>query len=220
MKMNKTDLQAMLEKSVSAALGTDTQTEQQTSEVSALAKSINALNAKVDAIVDAASNGFEKPKTMEDHFADMTKSIKDAIGNLNKTTEDKTSEEVKLPETAEELQKMIADSVAKALEKTTKVETPKGETSEDDTVDPLTKAIEDLDEDGINKLAKDLLSGSGVEGIKMSDDLIKETEDAAGNPLTALQKAKRAKLDDHFGKIISHSQQRATGIDEEEEEDL
>ena len=54
----------------------------------------------------------------------------------------------------------------------------------------------------------------------MSDDLIKETEDAAGNPLTALQKAKRAKLDDHFGKIISHSQQRATGIDEEEEEDL
>lgn len=204
MKMSKDDIQAMLNKAVESVIGT----EEKDDKSSDLEKSVKTLSAQVKALSDLASNGFEKPKTVEDIVKDAISPITKQIEEISKKVNGE-SDKPKMPETVEELNEMIA----KAISNKNKVDKkPKGQSK-----DSMDNKIDDLDESDLASIIKSIVKDDD----SGDDSLDVEKEDVNGNVLTKTQRKNRQELDDYLGKMIGKQEARFKDNveDEEDEED-
>jgi hypothetical protein len=217
MKMNHEEIQNLLKDAVSSALGEEVPAA--TEKESDLTKQVKALSAQVSALTKAAATGFEKPKTTEDLVKEAVAPLMAQVEELKKSSGEEAP--AKLPETAEELNEIIAKSVKEALAKSTDENEPSGKGKDD-----LAKMIENMSDEEAGELIKSLSDDSeGVEGtpvtkknLSKSVELSEELEDANGNPLTKEQRASRAALDNFFGKTMEQSAARFTGMNESDED--
>lgn len=232
--MKKTDIEEMLAKAVQGILSDE---ETSTEKDSSLSKEVKALNAQMTALAKAAAAGFEKPKTMEEMVKDAISPLAEQVTALAKKVNGESEDANEpVPQTMADLKKAIADVVTESLKDTLGKSTkaPKGEGKDD-----LSKDLKDLSNEDAAELLKSLLSDDSEDddddevsdslvsklkkkiGKKDNVELCVETTDQNGNDLTKEQRAKRAKLDDFFGKTISRGAERMMGkdVDVDEEDD-
>lgn len=184
-----------------------------------LAKSIAQLNAKIDKVADLAINGYQKPKTQEELFADLGKQLTASIGELAKTLKpavETKPEDQPIPTTIGGLKEVLKAALAE-MGKATPVEkeTPKGQGKElGKEADAL---IEGMTESDVITMAKDLLSkDEGSEGVVISEHLAREVAKSEGK-MTPAQVAKTAQLDEYLvNKIANKGGVAASDEDDDE----
>jgi len=141
---------------------------------------------KKDTDEDADKDKDEDVDKDKDKDKDEDKDDEDADKDKDDTDKDKDEDDTEgLPETKEELGKMIKKAVTAALKKIAIKGKAKGK-----------------GKDGLEKEASDDDDKLMLDGIEISEDLRKETHDAAGNELSKQQRIDRARLDNFFGKKI------------------
>ena len=201
MKMSADEIQALLSKAIESAIGSEEPAASAAAPATDTSKQISALSAQVAALAKAAATGFEKPKTMEEMVAEAMAPITKQLEELKKDVKPEP-EVVPLPKTAEELQKMIADSVAAALKPLKKSAAPKGEGKVELTDDQATELVKSISEDEV--------------------ELSEETTDLAGNPLSKSARKGRKALDDFFGNMLKSGEaafgKNATEDDESDDD--
>ena len=217
MALTKEDIDAILAKAI------DTEFPVAPTANADMAKSISLMNAKIDKIADLAINGYQKPKTQEELFADLGKQLTASIGELAKTLKpavEPKPEDQPIPTTIGGLKEVLKAALAE-MGKTTPVEkeTPKGQGKEGEgavgkSADAL---IEGMSEDDVITMAKDLLGKEeGSEGVVISDHLAREVAKSEGK-MTPKQVAKTAQLDDYLvNKIANKGGSSASNEDDDE----
>lgn len=198
MKFTKDEIGSILEKAVGTALqGSAPQSDAGDVRITNLEKNVSGIANQISKIAELASTGFEKPKSMEDMFKEMSDNIDKKIEKAIKASKGEADENEPIPQTKGEMKKMLEDTIAGILDKKVqKKNDPKGKGK-----DSLEKTIDELGDEDVQKLVDD-----AVEDV--------EEEDSMGNPLSKKARANRAALDKHLGKIMSQSRSRFVGEDE------
>ena len=207
MSFTKEEISALLAKAVEQEFGT-TPVAPATDANAELAKTLAQLNAKIDKVADLAINGYQKPKTQEELFADLGKSLSASIAELGKSLKpavEPKEDDKPIPATIGGLKEILKSAMAEMGKPAVEKEAPKGQGKEGAAA--LEKEADDLigamSEEDVISMAKDLLSkDEGTSGVEISDHLAREAEKSEGK-MTPKQVAKTAQLDDYLINAIT-----------------
>jgi hypothetical protein len=199
MKMKPEEITAMLNKAIESAVG-HSQPETGDTRVIALEKAVASMSAQFSKMVELASTGFEKPKSMEDIVADLGKTLDSKITTAIAKATGKDTDVEPIPQTKGDLRKMLEEVVVSVLEKSAKDKgKPKGQGK-----DALEKAIDNLDDADVQTVTDEALAEI-------------ETETTLGKQLTKEQRSARLHLDETIGNILDAQRSKVVGDKEDDE---